>query len=509
LLMLIGLPGAGKTTWAEKYKKEHTEKRFYIIGQDMIMGHLRNPSVRRNKLKWNKVVKLASDIFREQLKLAGTKLWNYIIDQTNVYAGARRDKLAIFDGYSARACVLVITDQELIKRCKEREGVMPKHIPLSVVDEMKKNFTLPHEDEGLFVEIQYIEQSRQVSESIVTNYKTSREGNNKPGILKMPGSSYPSRNLPLFRPCPEQYYNRRSDNYNCSDTTYKERELGKLATSVDNVRISETVPVASVYPIHCSTNESYEDRVYTHAKHSDERTRASSDEIPPLVSVEKKEKPEQIVHPMQIQTVHPTVNQQQPSNIHTPHLVNPIKQQPLYLPGLDNQIEKASRPGIIPMSKLNDHAVFSNHLQNTMYSAAAQQSSALQSQLINHHRASLAHLPFARSQTPVSSVSYPSPIGTPSFNQHSNSQQFLSQQNDHLLYSALTFPQSHPFQQMVLPQNHCDFSGVMALQQHSLQQHSLQQHSLQQSNIQDQFNNMTGYRTYNIHKQTSNKPTGR
>ena len=25
---------------------------------------------------------------------------------------------------------------------------MPKHIPLPVVDEMKKNFTLPHEDEG-------------------------------------------------------------------------------------------------------------------------------------------------------------------------------------------------------------------------------------------------------------------------------------------------------------------------------------------------------------------------
>ena len=34
-----------------------------------------------------------------------------------------------------------------------------------------------------------MEQSRQISESIVTNYKTSRESNNKPGILKMPGST--------------------------------------------------------------------------------------------------------------------------------------------------------------------------------------------------------------------------------------------------------------------------------------------------------------------------------
>lgn len=67
-------------------------------------------------VRWNRVVKLCSDIAAEQLKLAGSKSRNYIIDQTNVYAAPRRQKLRIFENYKAIAAVLVVTDTELIKR---------------------------------------------------------------------------------------------------------------------------------------------------------------------------------------------------------------------------------------------------------------------------------------------------------------------------------------------------------------------------------------------------------
>ena len=50
--MMIGLPGAGKTTYAKKQLAEKPEKRYYILGQDMVMGHLRNAAVRRYKLKY-------------------------------------------------------------------------------------------------------------------------------------------------------------------------------------------------------------------------------------------------------------------------------------------------------------------------------------------------------------------------------------------------------------------------------------------------------------------------
>ena len=50
--MMIGLPGAGKTTYALKQIAEKPEKRYYLLGQDMIMGHLRNAAVKRYKLKY-------------------------------------------------------------------------------------------------------------------------------------------------------------------------------------------------------------------------------------------------------------------------------------------------------------------------------------------------------------------------------------------------------------------------------------------------------------------------
>ena len=52
VIMMIGLPGAGKTTYAKKQLSEKPDKRYYILGQDMVMGHLRNAALRRYKLKY-------------------------------------------------------------------------------------------------------------------------------------------------------------------------------------------------------------------------------------------------------------------------------------------------------------------------------------------------------------------------------------------------------------------------------------------------------------------------
>ena len=41
MIMLIGLPAAGKTTWANKHATENLEKRFNIIGTSQLIDRMK------------------------------------------------------------------------------------------------------------------------------------------------------------------------------------------------------------------------------------------------------------------------------------------------------------------------------------------------------------------------------------------------------------------------------------------------------------------------------------
>ena len=41
MILLIGLPGAGKTTWVSKYVEEHPEKRYNVIGAVALLERMK------------------------------------------------------------------------------------------------------------------------------------------------------------------------------------------------------------------------------------------------------------------------------------------------------------------------------------------------------------------------------------------------------------------------------------------------------------------------------------
>lgn len=176
IIMMVGLPGCGKTVWANRYLKDHPEKKFNILGTNSIMDRMKVMGLMRKRnyhCRWDTLIKRASDILNKVFKIAERKNRNYILDQTNVYFSARRRKMNNFKGFHRVAAVIVNSNEVLKERTEMREKEEGKIVPQSAVMEMKANFVLPQVGE-VFDDIWFIEEDRASSERLVSEFQ--REG---------------------------------------------------------------------------------------------------------------------------------------------------------------------------------------------------------------------------------------------------------------------------------------------------------------------------------------------
>eukprot|EP00249_Psilotum_nudum_P016253 c25748_g1_i2 orf=358-1320(+) len=49
VMMMVGMPAAGKTTWAEKWAKDHPEKRYTVLGTNLALDIMKVPGLMRKK----------------------------------------------------------------------------------------------------------------------------------------------------------------------------------------------------------------------------------------------------------------------------------------------------------------------------------------------------------------------------------------------------------------------------------------------------------------------------
>ncbi|XP_078674996.1 uncharacterized protein LOC144912971 isoform X10 [Branchiostoma floridae x Branchiostoma belcheri] len=173
MLLMVGLPGAGKTYWAENHMKANPEKKYNILGTNYIMDKMKVmglPRKRNYAGRWDVLIQTATKCLNRIIEIACRKKRNFILDQTNVYASARRRKMTPFEGFQRKAIVVVPTDEEYKKRCEKRTSVEGKEVPDEAVLEMKANFTLPHPGD-LFETVEYIELQETEAEKLVDTYR--------------------------------------------------------------------------------------------------------------------------------------------------------------------------------------------------------------------------------------------------------------------------------------------------------------------------------------------------
>lgn len=154
LIMMIGLPGSGKSTWIKYHHLNHFD--YVVISIDDLIEEMGKEEGLNYSDAYDKFQRIATKQMRANLKEALKDRKNIIWDQTNVKESARRKKLkGIPDDYTLTAVAFDIDKDELKRRRDKREIEDGKLVPYYTLKQMEGWYKLPTKSEG-FEKIQII-----------------------------------------------------------------------------------------------------------------------------------------------------------------------------------------------------------------------------------------------------------------------------------------------------------------------------------------------------------------
>merc|ERR1719378_296426 len=172
---MVGLPSAGKTTWAKKQCDSHPKRHYNVIGLKQVFDRCRLEGKSRKKSDPNaeKLNKAAVTVLTKLYQLCPKRNRNYIFDQNNVYKIAQEQKMAPFAGFKRKAILVVPIHDSLRRRTSDakRRGEILIDIPFGDFCDMKCEFHIPEKGE-LFDDIVHVEMDEKNTEKTVRDYKS-------------------------------------------------------------------------------------------------------------------------------------------------------------------------------------------------------------------------------------------------------------------------------------------------------------------------------------------------
>ena len=84
MVMLIGLPGCGKTTWVNKFIEENADKKYDVIGTATLIEKMKvdgEPKKKHLEGKWDQLIQKSTRCLQDLLRTASQRRRNVIIDQ--------------------------------------------------------------------------------------------------------------------------------------------------------------------------------------------------------------------------------------------------------------------------------------------------------------------------------------------------------------------------------------------------------------------------------------------
>ena len=146
---LIGVPGAGKSTWI---KNQEWAKDIPVVSTDHFVESYAKEQGKTYSEVFDEYMPIAVRLMVNQALICQANNKDVIWDQTSTTVASRKRKFNTLPGYEHIAVVFKTPEkEELDKRLASRPG---KVIPDDVMRNMIENFEMPTEEEG-FKEIWY------------------------------------------------------------------------------------------------------------------------------------------------------------------------------------------------------------------------------------------------------------------------------------------------------------------------------------------------------------------
>ena len=142
LVMLVGLPGSGKTTFR---RHPSLQDFIHLSTDDIVEAHARAQEKSYDDL-WESNIKSATSAMMETYAMSVSRRRNILIDRTNLTVKSRRRFISqLPKGYHKVAVFFEVDEGLRQQRLAARVG---KTVPASADADMRRNYVRPTEEEG-------------------------------------------------------------------------------------------------------------------------------------------------------------------------------------------------------------------------------------------------------------------------------------------------------------------------------------------------------------------------
>ncbi|XP_061581538.1 heterogeneous nuclear ribonucleoprotein U-like protein 2 isoform X2 [Cololabis saira] len=214
VVMMVGLPGSGKSFWARDLMKQHLDKQYKLLGTEELLTCMISGGQKESKLQQ------ASQCLTYLIKIAAETPGNYILDQCNVLFSALRYKLQLFAGFRRRVVVVFPTADEWKRRLSQHQMNDEEHIPETALLKLQVSCSLPEPQTDLLEELQYVELPQEQAQILLKDYKDEARRLLPPIPKQEKKKSRPYKKRPHPRSPPPSYMIQWPGLHGWNDTRY-------------------------------------------------------------------------------------------------------------------------------------------------------------------------------------------------------------------------------------------------------------------------------------------------